>query len=81
MAPGITGKGDRIYQVAHNLIKSHAKAYRVYEKEFKQKQKGTHALFVYKICIELVWESTEYKYVFNIFIYNYIGMLFWPLLR
>nr|XP_022342919.1 uncharacterized protein LOC111136393 isoform X1 [Crassostrea virginica] len=40
MAPGITGRGDRIYKVAHNLIKSHAKAYRAYEKEFKDKQKG-----------------------------------------
>ena len=41
MAPGITGRGDRIYKVAHNLIKSHAKAYRAYEKEFKDKQKGS----------------------------------------
>ena len=40
MAPGITGRGDRIYKVAHNLIKSHAKAYRAYENEFKDKQKG-----------------------------------------
>ena len=40
MAPGITGRGDRIYKVAHNLIKSHAKAYRAYEKEFKSTQKG-----------------------------------------
>lgn len=47
-APGLKGRGDRIYQVAHNLIKSHAKAYRVYEKEFKQKQKGNRALFGYK---------------------------------
>ncbi|XP_061162617.1 lactase/phlorizin hydrolase-like, partial [Saccostrea echinata] len=40
MAPGLKGKGDRTYIVSHNLIKAHAKAYRVYENEFKTKQKG-----------------------------------------
>lgn len=40
MAPGLTGKGNRIYIVGHNLIMAHAKAYRIYEKEFKAQQKG-----------------------------------------
>ncbi|XP_061162615.1 uncharacterized protein LOC133171833 [Saccostrea echinata] len=40
MAPGLTGKGDRIYAAGHNLIKAHAKAYRIYEKDFKKTQKG-----------------------------------------
>lgn len=40
MAPGIKGKGDYVYIVAHNLIKAHAKAYRLYEQEFKSSQKG-----------------------------------------
>lgn len=40
MAPGLTGKGDRIYQAGHNLIKAHAKAYHIYHNEFKRAQKG-----------------------------------------
>jgi lactase-phlorizin hydrolase len=40
MAPGLTGQGDKIYAAGHNLIKAHAKAYRIYEKEFKNSQKG-----------------------------------------
>lgn len=40
MAPGLEGKGDRIYQAGHNLIKAHAKAYHIYQKEFKEYQKG-----------------------------------------
>uniref|UniRef100_A0A8W8K6B5 beta-glucosidase n=1 Tax=Magallana gigas TaxID=29159 RepID=A0A8W8K6B5_MAGGI len=40
MAPGLKGKGDRIYASGHNLIKAHAKAYRIYEKDFKSTQKG-----------------------------------------
>lgn len=44
MAPGLTGKGDRIYQAGHNLIKAHAKAYHIYHNEFKRAQKGTWIL-------------------------------------
>lgn len=40
MAPGLTGKGDKIYQAGHNLIKAHAKAYHIYVNEFKKSQKG-----------------------------------------
>ena len=40
MAPGIKGKGDHLYVVAHNLIRAHAKTYRLYETEFKDTQKG-----------------------------------------
>lgn len=49
MAPGIKGKGDHLYIVAHNLIKAHAKAYRLYEKEFKSSQKGMKALTYHTI--------------------------------
>jgi beta-glucosidase/6-phospho-beta-glucosidase/beta-galactosidase len=42
MAPGLKGKGDRIYTVGHTLIIAHAKAYRIYEKDFKADQKGFH---------------------------------------
>ncbi|XP_033746871.1 LOW QUALITY PROTEIN: uncharacterized protein LOC117332095 [Pecten maximus] len=39
-APGIVSPGDKVYIAAHNLIRAHGKAYRVYENEFKQKQHG-----------------------------------------
>ena len=37
MAPGIS---DKQYIVAHNLIKAHAKAYRLYQADFKSQQQG-----------------------------------------
>ena len=40
MAPGIVGPGIKPYIVAHNLLKAHAKAYHIYDKEFRKKQKG-----------------------------------------
>ena len=40
MAPGMKGPGILEYKVAHNLIRSHAKAYRVYQNEFAETQQG-----------------------------------------
>ena len=39
-APGIQGIGDKAYIAAHNQIRAHAKAYRLYENEFAQIQNG-----------------------------------------
>ncbi|XP_021353931.1 lactase-phlorizin hydrolase-like, partial [Mizuhopecten yessoensis] len=39
-APGIVSPGDKVYIAAHNLIRAHGKAYRLYEKEFKNTQQG-----------------------------------------
>ncbi|XP_021358662.1 lactase-phlorizin hydrolase-like, partial [Mizuhopecten yessoensis] len=39
-APGIVSPGDKVYIAAHNLIRAHGKAYRVYENEFKHTQHG-----------------------------------------
>ncbi|KAL1514215.1 hypothetical protein ABEB36_003506 [Hypothenemus hampei] len=39
-APGKTLIGDGIYQCAYNTVRAHAKAYRIYEKEFKPEQGG-----------------------------------------
>ena len=39
-APGVQGIGDSVYVAAHNQIRAHAKAYRVYEKEFAALQNG-----------------------------------------
>lgn len=41
MAPAIGGPGTTVYVATHNLIKAHAKAYRVYDTEFRHTQKGT----------------------------------------
>jgi lactase-phlorizin hydrolase len=34
-APGIHQPADGVYQVAHNIIRSHTKAYHVYQQHFK----------------------------------------------
>ena len=39
-APGMNGPGILEYKAAHNLIKAHAKAYRVYHNEFFESQGG-----------------------------------------
>ncbi len=39
-APGIKGKGQLMYRVGHNMLKAHAEAYRVYDQEFRETQKG-----------------------------------------
>jgi hypothetical protein len=46
-APGITGIGDNVYTVTHNLIRAHAKAYRVYANEFVASQNGKFFVFVF----------------------------------
>ncbi|XP_048237315.1 uncharacterized protein LOC124113782 [Haliotis rufescens] len=43
-APGVRGQG---YKAAHNMIKAHAAAYRIYQKEFKDSQKGRVGLSVH----------------------------------
>ena len=40
LSPGMTGPGILEYRVAHNLIRSHAKAYRLYKKDFFESQGG-----------------------------------------
>ena len=39
-APGIYGPGIYDYQAGHNLIRAHAKAYRLYHKKFQNAQNG-----------------------------------------
>lgn len=39
-APGIQGIGDSLYIAAHNQIRAHAKAYRLYQNEFAATQNG-----------------------------------------
>lgn len=43
-APGIMGIGTKTYVAAHNQIRAHGKAYRVYEQEFAASQGGMQKL-------------------------------------
>ena len=40
MAPGMKGPGILEYKTAHNLIRAHAKAYRLYKRDFYETQQG-----------------------------------------
>lgn len=40
MAPGLKGTGDLVYIAAHNQIRAHARAYRLYKAEFAETQGG-----------------------------------------
>lgn len=39
-APGIKEITENPYLCTHNILKAHARAYRIYEREFKDEQKG-----------------------------------------
>lgn len=39
-APGILGEATQPYLCAHTILQSHARAYRLYEREFKEQQQG-----------------------------------------
>ena len=41
LAPGMRGPGVLEYKVAHNLIRSHAKAYQLYHSAFHPTQQGS----------------------------------------
>lgn len=43
-APGIRDPESKVYEVAHNLIRAHAKAYRLYHREFAVAQSGNLAV-------------------------------------
>ncbi|KAJ8924301.1 hypothetical protein NQ315_007094 [Exocentrus adspersus] len=40
MAPGIKRDGELEYKCAHNLLKAHARAWHIYDEEFRAKQQG-----------------------------------------
>lgn len=44
MPPEVGGPGTTVYIATHNLIKAHAKAYRIYINEFKEIQKGNESI-------------------------------------
>lgn len=40
LAPGHSRRGLGEYICSHNMLKAHAKAYHIYDKEFRAQQKG-----------------------------------------
>ncbi|BFZ09250.1 hypothetical protein BsWGS_12289 [Bradybaena similaris] len=52
LAPGLVEPGDGVYQVAHNVIKAHTRAYHIYNENFRSSQKGI-------VGITLVFEWLE----------------------
>jgi beta-glucosidase/6-phospho-beta-glucosidase/beta-galactosidase len=45
-APNIPSRGHGEYLVMHTILLSHARAYRLYEREFKDVQKGEYCACV-----------------------------------
>ena len=43
-APGKKEEAQMPYTSGHNLIKAHTKAYHVYDREFRSRQKGAHKI-------------------------------------
>ncbi|CAH1127479.1 unnamed protein product [Ceutorhynchus assimilis] len=46
MAPGLNLIGDGVYQCGYVLLKAHAKAYRIYDEEFREKYNGQVGLVI-----------------------------------
>ena len=44
-APYYNHHGTADYLAAHNLIRAHANAYYIYDKDFRDKQNGIHHIF------------------------------------
>ena len=49
-APGLRNTGTDDYTAAHNLLRAHAKAYRLYESTYKASQQGA-ASFLFCFCL------------------------------
>lgn len=69
-APGKTLHGFGEYLCIHHIIKAHARAYRIYESEFKEKQKGQVGFMVnlaaYMPKSDADANFTELAYQFNV---------------
>lgn len=53
LAPSRNSPGIGEYICAHNLLRAHAKAYHIYDKQFKAKQNGKSSFRV-KLCQDLI---------------------------
>lgn len=58
-APGLQLNGDGVYQCSYVLLKAHARAYRVYEEEFKAKYNGQVGIALVTNWFEPATNTTE----------------------
>ena len=58
LAPGVVGPGNTSYIAGHNLLRSHAKAYRLYQRKYKLSQNGKQT-FLYKCATDIVLFYTD----------------------
>ncbi|KAJ3649797.1 hypothetical protein Zmor_021518 [Zophobas morio] len=61
LAPSISSSGIGDYQCAHTLIKAHAKAYHIYDEEFRPTQNGRVSIVVDTTWYEPASDSDEDK--------------------
>ncbi|XP_068625468.1 myrosinase 1-like [Battus philenor] len=66
-APAINAKGVADYECTKNVLLAHAKAYRLYEKEFKNKYKGSVGISMSLNWADPVDNSTDNKEAAEIF--------------
>ncbi|XP_050428925.1 lactase/phlorizin hydrolase-like [Adelges cooleyi] len=72
--------GIEDYKAMRNLLLAHAKAYRLYEKEFKEKQQGEVTL-----CIDAAWvfpfeKNSDDKYAAELCLQSTVGVFIQPLI-
>lgn len=59
IAPGLHLNGDGIYQCSYVLLKAHARAYRIYQEEFKSKYNGQIGISLVTNWYEPATDTTE----------------------
>lgn len=73
---GKYGPGTFTYQAGHNLILAHARAYRLYESEFKPIQQGWPPLITLAFCLLSCFLSSSLSVLFALLCYIFICFLF-----
>ena len=52
MAPNVITAGHGEYHAMHTILLAHARAYRLYERDFKEKQKGWYLQIIIRLLSE-----------------------------
>ncbi|BFZ09251.1 hypothetical protein BsWGS_12290 [Bradybaena similaris] len=59
LAPGLSEPGEGVYQVAHNVIRAHTRAYHIYRNDFKNKQNGMVGITLHMDWMQPLTDSFE----------------------